>query len=73
MPVKLPSFQMGVIMCEFAFHGEQSQLKRMLLKLDDVNTADYDKLTALHLAASEGHLSVVEFLLQNQAEVNLTV
>ena len=33
---------------------------------------DYDKRTALHLAAAMGHVNVVEFLLQANAEVNCT-
>jgi len=33
-----------------------------------VNAVMYDKRTALHLSAAEGHDSVVSFLLQNGAE-----
>lgn len=31
---------------------------------------DYDKRTALHLASSQGHLNIVEFLLDKGADVN---
>jgi hypothetical protein len=31
---------------------------------------DYDKRTALHLASSQGHLNIVEFLLGKGADVN---
>ena len=34
----------------------------------DMQMADYDKRTALHLAASEGHIDVIKFLL-NTARV----
>lgn len=36
----------------------------------DLQTADYDKRTALHLAACEGHVEVVQFLL-NIAKVRI--
>jgi len=37
----------------------------------DINKGDYDKRTALHLAAGEGHLDVVEFLCKRGADVNV--
>lgn len=36
----------------------------------DVNTADYDQRTALHVAAAEGHVDVVSFLLSEGAVSN---
>jgi len=33
---------------------------------------DYDKRTALHLASSQGHIKIVEFLISKGAEVNCT-
>ena len=36
----------------------------------DVNCGDYDRRTALHLAAGEGHLDVVRFLCKRGADVN---
>ena len=41
--------------------------------LDDgvpIDSCDYDKRTALHLAASEGHVPVAELLLKRGANVN---
>jgi glutaminase len=40
----------------------------MYIKGIDMGMKDYDKRTALHLAACEGHTQVVEFLL-NTAKV----
>lgn len=36
----------------------------------DISKGDYDKRTALHLAAGEGHVDVVEFLCRHGADVN---
>ena len=57
-------------MCAFAFEGNQDQLHRMIINGVDVNIADYDNRTALHLAASEGHVDIVSFLIAHQADVN---
>lgn len=35
-----------------------------------VNFRDYDRRTALHVAASEGHLKMVEFLIEKGAHIN---
>ena len=37
----------------------------------DINKGDYDHRTALHLAASEGHIDVVQFLCKRGANVNV--
>lgn len=37
----------------------------------DINQGDYDKRTALHLAAGEGHLDVVQYLCTAGANVNV--
>eukprot|EP00961_Rhodomonas_salina_P197230 2661972-Rhodomonas_salina.1 len=38
----------------------------------DANAADYDKRSAMHLASAEGHLAVVQFLVERQADINIT-
>ena len=46
-----------------ASKGNLAQLKEILDKVD-INACDYDNRTALHLAAAEGHIDVVIFLLE---------
>ena len=48
--------------------GELEKIKELINKVD-INGCDYDKRTALHLAASEGHSDVVKYLLENGAEI----
>lgn len=55
----------------FASRGDRVGLNQMLREGISPNVQDYDKRTALHLAASEGHASIVELLVQYNADVNL--
>jgi ankyrin repeat protein len=59
----------GVLMCQAAFNGALADIKRFILNGVSVNEADYDGRTALHLAACEGHVECVEYLLENKANV----
>lgn len=57
----------------FLFHASKGDMAATQNLLDQgmfVDEADYDGRTALHLAASEGHASVVKLLLENKADVN---
>ncbi|XP_076893649.1 serine/threonine-protein kinase 12-like [Bidens hawaiensis] len=54
-----------------ASRGDRVGLNLMLRDGISPNVQDYDKRTALHLAASEGHASIVELLLYYKADVNL--
>lgn len=48
-----------------AYNGDLTALRRMALACQDMTIADYDGRTALHLAAAEGHLECVRFLVEN--------
>merc|ERR1712203_1173758 len=51
-------------LCAAAYEDDLDCLKLLCEVVGvDPNTGDYDRRTALHLAASEGHGAVVEFLL----------
>ncbi|XP_038160003.1 glutaminase kidney isoform, mitochondrial isoform X1 [Cyprinodon tularosa] len=47
-----------------AYTGDVSALRRFALSSMDMEQRDYDSRTALHVAAAEGHLEVVRFLLE---------
>ncbi|KTG37400.1 hypothetical protein cypCar_00012167, partial [Cyprinus carpio] len=48
-----------------AYRGDIVSLRRYLLSGADVNAVDYDGRSALHVAASEGRLDVIKFLVEN--------
>ncbi|PKI69955.1 hypothetical protein CRG98_009830 [Punica granatum] len=54
----------------FASRGDRVGLSQMLREGISPNVQDYDKRTALHLAASEGHAPIVELLVLYKANVN---
>uniref|UniRef100_A0A9J7XH10 glutaminase n=2 Tax=Cyprinus carpio TaxID=7962 RepID=A0A9J7XH10_CYPCA len=50
----------------FAAHsGDVSALRRFALSSTDMDLKDYDSRTPLHVAAAEGHMDVVLFLMQS--------
>ena len=49
-------------LCDAASKGNIELLRQLVSRGLDVNEGDYDRRTALHLAASEGLLHVVQFL-----------
>jgi glutaminase len=47
-----------------ASNGDVSALRRCSLQGIDLNVKDYDSRTALHIAACEGHIELVKFLVE---------
>lgn len=60
---------LGFEVCDKAARGDLVGLQK-LAKDQDVTVADYDGRTGLHLAAAEGHLEVVRFLLSRGANAS---
>ncbi|KPP58000.1 hypothetical protein Z043_124222, partial [Scleropages formosus] len=48
-----------------AYRGDVQSLRRYFLSGANVNAVDYDGRSALHVAASEGHLEAIKFLVEN--------
>ena len=53
-----------------ASSGDLNSIIILESKMVDLNSFDYDKRTALHLACSEGHINVIEYLLKKKVDKN---
>lgn len=54
-----------------ASEGDIAEVKRLIEECKvDINTCDHDGRTALHLAAAEGRLDIVKYLLSKNANIN---
>lgn len=61
-----------VLLCSFASIGELDEM-RHLIETDgcDPNLCNYDRRTAMHIAACEGHIHVVRYLVERNATINV--
>eukprot|EP00741_Cyanophora_paradoxa_P015539 tig00020902_g15000.t1 len=59
-----------VAMLTEAHKGNLEGVKRYLAMDVDVDSADYDGRTALHLAASDGHIDIIHLLIDRGANLN---
>ena len=59
-----------ILLCACANLGDLIQIKAMHQNGANLDRADYDGRTALHLAASEGHLDIVQFLIEQKVDLN---
>ncbi len=57
----------GSKLCQAAVEGNLMKLSLLLKNNDDLNVADYDARTALHLACCEGKMDVVRWLIEHDA------
>jgi glutaminase len=60
----------SMVVCWAASQGDVHELQRLYASGVNLAAADYDGRTGLHLAASEGHLEAVKFLVAKGVEVN---
>lgn len=60
-----------VLMCSAAGLGDTTALERLIASGAEVDAADYDGRTALHLAAAEGQLAAASLLLGKGARVGV--
>ena len=73
LEMQLPAkeFALGCSFLHQAALGSLEDLENILKDRPGfVNFRDYDRRTALHIAASEGHVEICKYLIQNGARVN---
>lgn len=71
--LKMPAeeFAEGCKLLQQAALGNQQEMEKILkARPRFVNFRDYDRRTAIHVAASEGHLDICKYLIKKGAKVN---
>jgi glutaminase len=59
-----------LILLDAASRGDLDEVLRLAALNIDLDSADYDGRTALHLAAAEGHLPLVQYLVKHVSHIN---
>lgn len=62
-------FKSNMALMEHCANGRYEMVQKKLEEGADVNFADYDRRTPIHLAATEGHHDIVELLIEHGANV----
>ena len=57
-------------LCWAAYQGDLDEIQRLVASGVNLDEADYDGRTCIHLAASEGKVDVVKFLIAKKVNVN---
>eukprot|EP00775_Hariotina_reticulata_P006152 gene6152-6389_t len=60
----MPPVMAAAYLCTAVYDGDTLKLKRLLQAGANANAADYDKRTALHIAAADGNLPAVTVLVE---------
>uniref|UniRef100_A0ABM0LZ62 Protein phosphatase 1 regulatory subunit 12A-like n=1 Tax=Saccoglossus kowalevskii TaxID=10224 RepID=A0ABM0LZ62_SACKO len=64
-------FDDGCVFLAACASGEQDEVKTLLDKGANINTANIDGLTALHQAVIDENLEMAEFLIENGADIEM--
>lgn len=62
---------LGYLLLEGCSKNNLDLVKEVLAKGCDIDFADYDKRTGLHLACEENHMEIVNYLLENNANPDI--
>ena len=62
---------LSYLLLDGCYNDNLDIIKECLSKGCDINFQDYDKRTALHIAAEENKKDIIKFLIENGADVTL--